>query len=171
MENAAKAFVVKFLDLYQVVSVTIICGPGNNGGDGLAIARLLFEKRLGVKVFYLRSEKYSEDFEFNLKQLGDKKIIVTEINNATELPKLNSNEIIIDALYGTGLNKLLSEPAAGIVNWMNAQVARRISIDVPSGMMETPRSVGDIMVNADLVIAFQIPRTDLLIQRENYNPL
>lgn len=170
MENAAAAFVKTMLPFHRGGDVFVICGPGNNGGDGVAIARMLATRGIRVNVFHLKSERYSPNFEANFKRLIEPGLTSHEIRNAHDLPLLDETDLIVDALYGTGLNKPLTEPATGLVEWINAQPCRRICVDVPSGMSEQPRAVEELMVNADAVIAFQIPRVELMIPRAGYNP-
>jgi len=171
MENAARAFVDAFLRLYRGDKILVLCGPGNNGGDGLAVARLLADKSLDVDVYCLKSDRYSEGFEINLSRLRERNTELRFIRDASELRSSGHANVIVDALYGTGLNKPLAEPAAGVVRWMNAQPAVRISIDVPSGMTEQPPAISETMVNADHVVAFQIYRAELLLPRDAYSPL
>lgn len=168
MENAAAAFVTTFTQLHQGGDVFIICGPGNNGGDGLAIGRMLATRGIRVNLFHLKSDRYSADFEANFKRLAEPGLTSREIVSVDQLPELNERDVIVDALFGTGLNKPLSELPLQIVRWMNAQPATRISIDVPSGMSELPND--EEFVNANHVIAFEVPRVELMLPRVGYNP-
>src|ERR1700761_3598930 len=109
MERASRAFVNCFTDNYtdKRKTIAIYCGTGNNGGDGLAIAQLLRAygyKNLSVKIAQF-SDKASDDFNANLELIKQTKISLTTLN-AGDKPEENA-DIIIDALLGSGLNKLL----------------------------------------------------------------
>src|SRR5882757_7718412 len=111
MERASKAFVGWFINHFQdkKQSITVYCGTGNNGGDGLAIARMLKDhgyKSLAVKIARF-STTSSDDFKANLKRLTSTGITSSDINPGDDIPEEDSS-IIIDALLGTGLNKPLS---------------------------------------------------------------
>ena len=168
MESAATAFVARFKKLHQGGAVSVVCGPGNNGGDGLAIARMLHQQGIHVNVFHLNGERRSQDFEINFERLGEAGLRSHEITAADALIDSNSTAII-DALFGTGLNKPLDGLEAYVVATINQLDAVRVSVDVPSGILETP-AMNESFVNADHVIAFQVPRVDLLLPRVGYNP-
>ena len=94
---------------WQKKNFRIFCGKGNNGGDGLAIARLLFQLDYNVSVYILEFGKAgSQDFQTNLQRLHE--LSLTEIHfvqTKENFPSINSGEIVIDALFGSGLNKPL----------------------------------------------------------------
>lgn len=170
VRNAAQAFIEVFLQFYAKQQVVIVCGTGNNGADGLEIARILKRKSIPVSVYYLDGATHSPEFDRSFSDL-QQKLDVKTIHKIDDLPILTGRSLIIDALFGTGLNRPLTEPSIGVVDWINQQDAVVVSVDVPSGMIEQPRDVPDIMVAADYVIAFEIPRLDLLLQRDGYNPI
>src|SRR6201996_514220 len=108
MEHAAKAFEQAFTARYGDTekSIAIYCGTGNNGGDGLAIARMLFQhgyQKVNVKIARF-SDRSTEDFNANLVRLKATTVAVREINREEEFDEEKA-EIIIGALLGTGLNK------------------------------------------------------------------
>src|SRR5579871_6909549 len=110
MERASKAFVGWFVNHFpdKFQSISVYCGTGNNGGDGLAIARILRDhsyQKVDVKIA-LFSSRSSEDFNTNLQRLIPSGVSIIEIKSGEDLPEENSS-IIIDALLGTGLNKPL----------------------------------------------------------------
>lgn len=109
MEEASRAFVNAFRNEFadKTELISIYCGTGNNGGDGLAVARMLKEDGYVINVIVARfTEKSSIEFETNLKKLSLTGISILEISDVGELPEENSN-VIIDALLGSGLNKAL----------------------------------------------------------------
>lgn len=154
MENAADAFVDKFLEiLVPNVSVAVFCGPGNNGGDGLAIARKLVREGMEVAVYLLSKNKGSKDYETNLKRF--KKIgKVNLLNEDAPLPKIKS-QIIIDAIFGTGLNKPVTGFYEKVIKHINIQPKHLVfSVDIPSGMYADKSSKGNEMIKAMLTLTF-----------------
>ncbi len=160
MERAANKWTVLFLKDYPDKKQTkyIFCGPGNNGGDGLVIARLLLHKKHAVSVFILNSKHYSADFLINLKKLKHYRHIISE----ADFPKLNNKAIIIDALFGSGLNKPLSGITAQLVSYLNEQDAAIISVDMPSGLFaDKPSALPAIQ--AQDTYTFQFPKLSFLM--------
>lgn len=182
MERAAKAFcraLGKLIDEDAVLY--IFCGPGNNGGDGLAIARIAEETYSRVYVFILsspkesvRTEKYSDDFLKMLKRLkkwSDSRI--RYIESESGFPAIQKKQkkdggdskqlqpVIIDALYGTGLNKPLEGLAMKLAGYLNGQDALRISVDIPSGLFADRFSEGTSF-HAHHTITFQHPKFSFL---------
>ncbi|MBC7449231.1 MAG: NAD(P)H-hydrate dehydratase [Hymenobacteraceae bacterium] len=136
MERAAKAAAETIEPLIKppyIRPLVICCGPGNNGGDGLAVARLLYSPAYGphIAVWRLPAERYSADNEANRFRLPDG-IAVIELT--AELPPLPPDAIVVDALFGTGLTRPLDGLAAALVRQLNASGAEIISLDVPSGL-------------------------------------
>jgi hydroxyethylthiazole kinase-like uncharacterized protein yjeF len=161
MENAAIAFVNVFKKEVKNRStgIAVLCGPGNNGGDGLAIARLLIKERYkNVKVdLIIFSAKQSDEFRLNLKRLEKLKIEAAVVSSPDEF-KFNG-DVIIDAILGSGLNKPLAGKYAALVKLVNQQGARIIAVDVPTGMSADeaiPENYNGII--ADLVVSFQRPK-------------
>ncbi|TCC94614.1 NAD(P)H-hydrate dehydratase [Pedobacter frigiditerrae] len=162
MENASKAFCKLFKKevLDKEAQLSILCGQGNNGGDGLAIARLLHnDKYKNISVYVIKfADSQSEGNKQNVKRLLKLKVPVTIVQNAVKLKELKA-DIIIDAMLGSGLNKPLKDDYADLVALVNASKARIISVDVPTGFAtegEIPENYNGI--KADLVISFQRPK-------------
>ena len=173
MERAAKGcaeWIIKHFDKKK--KIIVFCGLGNNGGDGLAIARLLSENKFNVDVCVIRhSVKLSEDFKINFERLTHlKKIKIFEFNDAENLHKLKNYDIIIDALIGSGLTKLLDGLLAETVFFINKQKAIKISIDIPSGLFgDKPNLSDSIVVFADYTLTFQTPKYSFLFpENEKY---
>jgi len=112
--------------------VAVVCGPGNNGGDGLVIAQILHECQKSVHVFILKSAQYSQDFEHYLSQL-DSKIKKTYLVNVDDFT-LDKEDLLIDCLFGTGLSRGVSGTAAKLIDAMNNIGLPIVSIDIPSGL-------------------------------------
>ena len=141
MERAAVAFSKWFSSFQEECRdnsrdevVKIFCGVGNNGGDGLAIARLLAEQKIHVEVFIVEYSKIkSADFKLNEKKLIDqKKVLITYISPNSELPIITKNCIVIDALFGTGLNKQIDGLALKVVQHINTNSTCTIAVEIPS---------------------------------------
>lgn len=135
----------------------IFCGKGNNGGDGLAIARMLTTINVRVTVHILEfGHKGTNDFQVNLARLHqyaetDIRFIQTE----EHFHDLKKDEIVIDALFGSGLNRGLEGVTAKLVEHINGSGCTVISIDIPSGLFTDRSSRGNVIVKAAHTLAFQ----------------
>lgn len=138
--------------------INVFCGTGNNGGDGLAIARLLHESGYTVHVYIVRSgDKCSEDFSANeqgLKKL--KNIHLADIRQGDHFPEIHENDLVIDALFGTGLSRPPEGLAAAIIKHLNGSKARIISIDIASGLFADKHSdPGSAIIEPEYTLSFQ----------------
>jgi ADP-dependent NAD(P)H-hydrate dehydratase / NAD(P)H-hydrate epimerase len=168
MERAALACVQWIEDRFEKkTSFIIVCGPGNNGGDGLAIARLLYTRGYDVKVLLpFFTDKFSTDYILNEQRLNELKIEVIKADSVSELPDV-SEKVIIDALFGSGLKKSVEGFPAEVIDWMNGNKFkgnRIISIDYPSGLPDDRIvSEKEAVVHADYTLTFQLPKLPFLI--------
>lgn len=136
MERAAgKVFEWLMAHLQKENQVKIFCGSGNNGGDGLVVARRLSEVGRPNQVYLLR------DFQ-----------------SAADFPAIEENDIIIDALFGSGLNRPVEGLAAELIRYLNAQQAIRISIDIASGLFADSPSPDAAIFKPDYTLTFQMPK-------------
>lgn len=160
MEKAAKAFVKVFVKQVKTKqSIAVLCGPGNNGGDGLAIARLLWGFGYQhLKVYLIQfSNQQSEDHKINFKRLKQTSVPNTKIKQPNDLPQL-SEEVIIDAILGSGLNKPLANEYAQLAQLVNQAKAKIIAVDVPTGFF-CEGAIGNYNgIKAHLAICFQRPK-------------
>ncbi|NEU10032.1 NAD(P)H-hydrate dehydratase [Flavihumibacter sp. R14] len=162
MESAATAFVSAFKGYFAWldVAISIYCGTGNNGADGLAIARLLKEQgydRLSVKIARFGNTT-SEDFRINLERLKLTGISVTDIAASDELHSEDA-DIIIDALLGSGLSRPLDGEFDKLAVYLNNLGKTIVSVDVPTGFpSEDVIRKGSTIIKAGLAISFQRPR-------------
>lgn len=165
MERAARSCVDWMLNENIIQSaVKIFCGKGNNGGDGLAIARLLIEKGFTVSVYILEfGAKGTNDFQLNLQRLNELTKSIFFIQSAAQLPTIEKPDLVIDALYGSGLNRPLKDLSAWVVAHINQSSANIISIDVPSGMSIDKSSKGNSIVRARNTLTFQSLKLCFLI--------
>jgi len=134
MERASQNCVKWILEKYiQKQDFVIFVGPGNNGGDGIAIARLLKEKEHNVRVLIVEYTKsYSIDFQENLNKFKGE---IKTVSNADNSFNIENNEIIIDAIFGSGLSREINGFVGIIIDYINSLDNQVISIDIPSGLM------------------------------------
>jgi ADP-dependent NAD(P)H-hydrate dehydratase / NAD(P)H-hydrate epimerase len=162
-ETFCKWFTLEFSKEENPV-VSIICGKGNNGGDGLATARIL--KKLGyeTEVFILDVfPTSSDDFSANLNRLKqDNAVKVTHIAKAEDLPIFDETEILIDAILGSGLTRNLDGELERIVNFVNECNNIIVSMDIPSGMFADDQSFGTC-IQADYTFTFEGPKFSFLL--------
>ena len=166
MERAAQRCVDWILASgFQKTLFRIFCGKGNNGGDGLAIARLLFQKNIQVEVYILEFGKLgSEDFQSNLQRLHDLSFFSIHFIQSTEhFPEILKDDIIVDAIFGSGLNKPLEGLAKELVAYLNSSPNKIISIDVPSGLFVDQPSKGNTIIRADETLTFQTYKKGFLV--------
>lgn len=157
MERAAllcTETIARYFSIDQVIKV--FCAKGNNGGDGLAIARLLIGRGYEVSVYVLEQGKIgSNDFQANLHRLHSFTTEIHFIQSAEAFPIVQETDLLIDALYGTGLKSALIELPKALVKFMNLSGAQIISIDIPSGMYVDRSSNGNTIIKANTTFSFQ----------------
>lgn len=170
MERAAeRCAAVIAQEIPPASEIVVCCGKGNNGGDGLAIARLLNQMKYSVTVVIAHhSEHFSSDAQINFDRLNanlKSALIHVHSENDTALPELNEQHVVIDALLGTGVNKPLRGVLKALTDSINASPCRVISIDVPSGLMTDISSVDihDSCIHSDLVLSLQLPKLAYLM--------
>jgi NAD(P)H-hydrate epimerase len=166
MERAARAFTEWFIHQFEKSDngVTIVCGTGNNGGDGLAIARLLRNRFYNVEVILCGdTEKLSHDASVNYQRLIHLGDIPLHCITPPSLPQFfQESRIIVDALFGSGLSRPLEGWYQKIVEQINqTKNATVISIDLPSGLPTEGIAEG-VCIKADITCTFQIPKLSFL---------
>jgi len=159
MERASETFVEAFQKLsIGNELVTVICGPGNNGGDGLAIARLLKQSGRSVEVWLVgMGAKLSEDCEINLTrwQAFGK---VIKIEHSSQLTDLESSEVVIDALFGSGISRGITGLPADVIDYVNGTDSLVIAVDMPSGLFADDPYLGGSIMESDYTLSFQTPK-------------
>lgn len=139
--------------------IHIFCGTGNNGGDGLAIARLLAFRDYKVCV-YLLDGKPTEDNSINLQKVKENSKI--EIKNTQDF-SANKNDLIIDAIFGMGLNRSLDGNYKDVIQILNTSTGIKIAVDIPSGLYaHRPNQKSDTIFKADKVYTFHAPKLSFL---------
>ena len=165
MERASMACFKWLIDKYAKDRPFIIfCGLGNNGGDGLAIARLLSEKGYKVEVHIVRhSDVQSKDYQTNLARLKKLKSVAIIYNDEEHMWDgilIPAESIIIDAIFGSGLSRPVSGFPRELINTINHCTVDVVAIDIPSGMFieQNDRKLHKNMVHATWTLSLQLPK-------------
>ncbi len=147
--------------------VLVVAGNGNNGGDGFVAARYLAEKGSKVKVLLLSSpeEIRTKEAETNWKRLRETVVETLVARDGIELSgqlsEFERAEIVIDAIFGTGVRGEVREPHATAIRLMNASKARKVALDVPSGLDPLTGEARGTTVKADLTVALHRAKVGL----------
>lgn len=169
MERAATAFVRWFTERFRKEQkVVIFCGPGDNGADGLAIARMLLQKMFEVSIYHIKAKETSENFKINEDRLSHLAFIHT-IDSVIEIPKISSDHIVIDALFGSGTNKKIEGVYADVINAVNKSEATVVAVDVPSGLYLDKQNETATIIKARYTVSFQVPKLAFMLpQHEDF---
>lgn len=168
MERAATALAEAIAERFpeKETPFVLFAGPGNNGGDALAVTRLLAEKGYHPVAYLFNTKgKLSADCEANRDLLsGAADIEFHEITTQFTPPLLTEKSVVIDGLFGSGLNKPLEGGFAKVVRYINASPAYVIAIDIPSGLMGEDNSLNqaDTIIRANLTLSLQLPKLAFL---------
>jgi hydroxyethylthiazole kinase-like uncharacterized protein yjeF len=157
MERAGLSVSRKIRELFEKRKVVVLAGSGNNGGDGIVVARDLFNRGWNAKVIVLAKEgKLSPDClaQYRIaKKMGVPAACKTAVSSAD----LHS-AVVVDAIFGTGLSKPLTPPLSGVVSFVNASAVPVVSVDIPSGISADNGQVMGEAVRADYTITFGLPK-------------
>lgn len=168
MERAARALTGAITDEWDnTTPFVVFAGPGNNGGDALAVARMLAERDYKVSVWLFNITSHlSVDCDTNRQRLAGCSRVKSfiEVTQEFDPPKLDAETVVIDGLFGSGINKPLAGGFASLVKYINASPAKVVSIDVPSGLMteDNAFNVRANIVRADLTLTLQQPKLSFL---------
>ena len=167
MERAAKAITQAITDVWNSATrVIVFAGPGNNGGDALAVARLLLERNYDVTTYLFNIQGHlSEDCAANKKRLLEKKPkALVEVIQEFEPPQLDGDTLVVDGLFGSGLNKPLAGGFSSLVKYINASPSKVVSIDIPSGLMteDNTYNVRANIIRADMTLTLQHQKLSFL---------
>lgn len=174
VERAATVFIHEFCRRYSKQSrIVIFAGQGNNGADALAIARLLIDEGYRVEtVLFNPSNHLSYDCQLNKQQLLTmENINFTEVKENFIPPELEPRDIVIDGLFGSGINRPLTGGFAAVVGYLNQSEATIVSIDIPSGLFGEDNRTNDpeAIIRADVTLTFQFPKLAFLLpENEQY---
>lgn len=173
MENAALAM-VKHIDLVNTISYTLVVGTGNNGADGLALARHLANYDHEVKVYILGkinegNKEYMTYYQI-LVNMGVEIINLTEDTSLGQMEDfkedLSSSDLVVDGIFGTGLNSNVRGIQEYAIEMINSSSKKVLSIDLPSGLSANDGTVMGVSVDADLIVSFQYMKEGLYKNRD-----
>ena len=163
MERTSRKFADRFNStFYNIDRIAVFAGPGNNGGDALAIARLLISDSYFVDVFvpdFGKNPTESYSINFNRLRDGAGESVIKTVRY-DDLPELSGYQLIVDGLYGSGLTRPLSGFAADLVGHINQSGIPIVSIDIPSGLMGEDNTNNDLsaIIRASTTYTFQFPK-------------
>jgi ADP-dependent NAD(P)H-hydrate dehydratase / NAD(P)H-hydrate epimerase len=167
MERAAEKLLEWYVEKFEISTpLYIFVGPGNNGGDGLALARLLAGSSYRPKVCSVEIAAWkSADWENNMKRLqNETSVTFMKISAIEQFPDITPGSVIIDAIFGSGLSRPADGLAADVIRKINVTNCRVISIDIPSGLSGEDNS--DInpknIILASYTLSFQFPKLSFL---------
>lgn len=172
MDRAALACMEWLVQRFPVNRVMhIVCGNGNNGGDGLALARMLFHSGYEVHVYLQADAQRSDDNQLNLVRLKNFRFREIHLLNDRSVLPSDDSGIIVDAIFGTGVRSGLQGFWKEIIEQINQSACRVISIDIPSGLPADPETVyaenddlkPETIVQADHTLTFQLPKRSMLM--------
>lgn len=170
MERASLTFYEELIKtINPLQTVYIFAGSGNNGGDALAIARMLQTFDIKTNVFIVNPEgKLSDDCFINKERI-ERLTSVYTIKQDEDIPIIEKNSIIIDGLFGSGLSRPLDKLFAHLVNQINRSGSIVYSIDIPSGMFleDNSNNNTETIIKSDYTFTFQLPKLALLLPESN----
>lgn len=153
------------------IKIHVFCGVGNNGGDGLVMARHLLDNGYNVSCYIVNfSDKRTEEFLENYNRLKDDGHWPTVIKRALDFPELKEGEVVIDAIFGIGLHKSPKGFTKKLIHYINSVDVFRFSVDIPSGLFaEKSVEDPDAVIKASYVITFESPKMAFLLpENESY---
>jgi len=140
--------------------LVLFAGPGNNGGDALAMARMMADRQYWVECYLLGFGKLSEDCAINLKRLKEQALVkLIEIGEEDQLPELKNTDVVVDGIFGSGLSRKVSGLPARVIKHINEKAGTVIAIDIPSGLFGEDNSGNnyETVIRANITITFQFP--------------
>lgn len=140
--------------------VVIIAGSGNNGGDAIAMARMLAERQFRVECFLLVFGKLSPDCSTNKDRLIEQGMVkLREIGEGDPLPEIKKDDVVVDGIFGSGLSRKVSGFPGKVIRHINQKAGTVIAIDIPSGLFGEDNSGNDYqyIIRADYTLTFQFP--------------
>jgi len=168
VERAARVFVHEFCRRYsKQTQLIVFAGQGNNGADALAIARLLLDEGYRLKTYLFNPTNHlSYDCELNKQRLlAMANIDFTEVVDDFIPPVLTSRDVVIDGLFGSGLNRPLTGGFAAVVRYINQSEATVVSIDIPSGLFgeDNRTNIPSAIIQAHTTLTFGFPKLAFML--------
>lgn len=165
MENAALK-VIKNIDFEKFKSFTIVCGTGNNGGDGIAVARHLFSMNMKIDIFIVGNHSMSKDCATNYDILKNMGININNIIKSEDIIKLrealSENDMVIDAIFGIGLTRSVEGIYEEVIKSINKSNSYILAIDIPSGMKCDSFGILGASIEANKTISFEVYKKGFL---------
>ncbi|MBN1108904.1 MAG: NAD(P)H-hydrate dehydratase [Bacteroidales bacterium] len=167
MERAAGQIYKWFIARFDKGSrLLVFSGPGNNGGDGLALSRMLAVAGYDVSVFFTGEEgETSANWRHNRKRLSDEtKVAFVHVENESFIPEIGPGDVVIDAVFGSGLTRRVTGLPASIIRKINSSGATVVAVDIPSGLFGEDNSANDAetIIQASYTLSFQFPKLSFL---------
>ncbi len=171
MENAGRQVVAAMHATYNDVidrRISILCGRGNNGGDGLVVARILWHQGVQVKVFLLAQEDtLSPDAQINYRIARRLSLPVVEVHDSSAWEDASIDaldcELLVDAILGTGIGRALEGFLKVVVADVNASDVPVVSVDMPTGLLTDDSGVAGDAITADVTVTLATPKPSLLL--------
>lgn len=164
VERAANAVACEIISRYLPTQrIVVVAGPGNNGADALAVARMLIEqgyRRVEIILFNVSGKLSHDCNEESQRLIALDNVDFTEVTREFNPPYLSNTDVVIDGMFGSGLNTPLQGGFISVARYINESGAFVISIDIPSGLFcewNSHHNIKDV-VHADLTLAFQLPK-------------
>jgi NAD(P)H-hydrate epimerase len=177
MENAALGVVNKITEKFGDVenkNIFIFCGKGNNGGDGFAVGRHLFNRKANIYIILAaKKSDLTGDTLLNAniiqRIINDRRavniLMLIQLASIRDLKQYPVPDIIIDALFGTGIKGNIERLSKDMIEYINSSQKPVIAIDIPSGLNGSTGEIGNIAVKANLTITMALPKIGLLINK------
>ena len=165
MERAARALTAAMLERYAGRAFVVFAGPGNNGGDGLAVARMLGDAGCRVAVWLINPKgKLSPDCAANLERLQATGVPVAQVTDGFVMPAIPAGDVIVDALFGSGLDRPVVDGLfADVICGINAAPNDVVAVDMPSGLIGGDNEPAlQHIVQAALTLTLQFPKLSQL---------
>ena len=170
MEQAGSQCALVLLDRAPAGRYVFFCGTGNNGGDGLVMARLLHEQQISVHVHIIgEPDKGSEDFRLNLQRALDSDVQLKFIHEMPEDEfEIEQNDVLVDALIGTGLRGAVEDWRADLIEELNGFTNPIVSIDIPSGLdADAMEEQEGSIINAFTTLTLEVPKRAMLFSEND----
>lgn len=160
MEQAARSVAKAIESRFSIENrILIVVESGNNGGDGLALSRILKEAGYDVMVYYIHGISHvSDSFTEQMNLAMEKDVLITE-----ELPADDHFDVIVDGIFGVGLHRMVRGIQAKVIEWMNRLNGYKVAIDIPSGVHATTGDLMGTVFRADLTVTFGYLKMGLVL--------
>jgi len=161
MERAARRLAGWYVRHFHIDRKAVLfAGPGNNGGDALAMARLLAESQYRVCCYLLNFGELSKDCLENLERLVEQGLVRLEkLGEKDPLPEIDPGDVVVDGIFGSGLSRKVTGFPGKVISHINAHAQTVVAIDIPSGLFGEDNTQNDFkhVVRADYTLTFQFP--------------